>query len=159
MANSIVDVYRDKTDEQKEQYLNYMNRKIKTNSNTGYNALIRKMMNIVEKSLTRNYADFYVYDLEFMRLTEGSPVLWIVRECGTQMIDLHSEDFSQDQRGNLVWVPVAHFRSVLFNFRDIKEIYLIENEKLIKVNIKSAFATLAVKEEYMKSLLINEGAG
>ncbi|KRG16874.1 hypothetical protein ACA29_03075 [Lederbergia galactosidilytica] len=80
-------------------------------------------------------------------MIEGAPFLWIVRDYGTHFIDLLSEEFLDDE----VWEAKAHFQAILFNCgKEIKGIYLIENGNMKKLSEKSAFATLAIKEDAVR---------
>lgn len=149
--------FYDKNDLQKKQYLSYMKRKIRNSNESSYNLVLKQMMEVVEKTLLNHFADFYVHDVEIMKFTEGSPVLWIVRDYGTHIVDLQSEIFHEGSWGKEIWDAERHFNAILHNVKSsgkkVRGIYLIENEKMKKISEKSAYATLAIKKEWMKHSL------
>ena len=138
--------YYEKTDEQKKRYISHIRNKIRKGSDT----ILKSMMELVERHVEKYHADFYIHDVALYRNAENEPFLWIIRENGTHFIDLMSEKFLDGE----AWDAKAHFHAILSNCgAEIKGIYLIENDHMLKLPEKVAIAMLATKEETVRKRL------
>lgn len=135
--------YYEKTDEQKKRTLYYRKRQILK----GDNELLKNMVRIVDQNVVKYHSDFYIHDVEIIKEIKGNPLLWIVRDFGTHMLNLYSEDFSEHNE----WSNNLFFNAILHNSGDrIKGIYLIENNRVQKITKEKAFSVLNQYEELIR---------
>lgn len=110
--------------------------------------LLSLMDKIVSKEVMRYDSDFYIHDVTTLKALEGEPFLWIVRTNGTHLIPLLNDDYNQKDE----WVSKLYLKAILTQYKQLS-FYLIERDKLKKINEKSAFAQIAIFEDMSKKRL------
>lgn len=138
----ITKAYYQLDEEQQRRYRKLTDQKIRQ----GADPVLKRMRNIVKGQLRGFIADFYVHDVSHYKKAEGDPFLWVIRQYGTHIVDLTSEDYL-----NGIWEPKNHLRSLLRCGKEIKGIYLIHKGSVKKLSDIGAIATISVFEDEIQT--------
>lgn len=81
--------------------------------------LLSKMENIVKRYVKHYKSDFYDYDLDTLKSENEKKYIWIVRECGTFLLDINRLKDSEKENS----------ARIIYN-------YYLDNNRYYKVDLK-----------------------
>lgn len=121
-------VFYNMNDNDQEDYIS----KVKFFINS--NVLLKRMDNIVRRNVKHYKTDFYVHDV-FSLSDDNGDFVWLVRECGTDLIRCNNNSFSKDGE----WIGKIWFNAVNETSKVHRYYYFNSNKnKLLKINQEKA---------------------
>ncbi|MBU8732530.1 hypothetical protein KM915_21000 [Cytobacillus oceanisediminis] len=137
-------------DIEKEKHLRKTFKKIETSKDE----MLLKMNSIVTLKVKHYKTDFYIHDLQVL-IEKEEQFLWLVRDCGTNLIQLEDPEYEKGQ-----WKWKSWYEAVKRNMRP-NSFYLIDNKNKIIKKINEEKANVIISsydEKYAANILLENKA-
>lgn len=115
-----------------------------------YEKIIKDMQNIVNKNVKDYKEDFNIDKKNLLKKTNNLPMIWIVRELGTNLITFNDKDFTKDNIEDYCKTALIYIDYYGKEERKIKnKLYIIKDHKIQKSNIEQCIKQVKLNKEKM----------